>query len=94
VLEALDLAAAVIKLSRFTPLVAPGELATSLVSSPAELLNARVSRLLHWSEPREVSAHANWRKAVLWAAATFITFALTYSHLLLRVHAATELLVR
>ncbi|HEY1658563.1 MAG TPA: M48 family metalloprotease [Candidatus Sulfotelmatobacter sp.] len=94
VLEALDLAAAVIKLSRFTPLASPGELATSLVSSPAEFLNARVSRLLHWSEPREVPTRANWRKTALWAAASFIAFALTYSHLLLRVHAATELLVR
>lgn len=94
VLEALDLAAAVIKLSRFTPLVSPPELATSLVNSPAELLNARVSRLLHWSEPREVSPRSNWRKSALWAAASFVALALTYSHLLLRVHAATELLVR
>jgi hypothetical protein len=93
-LEALDLAAAVIKLSRFTPAASSTELATSLVSSPAELLNARVSRLLHWSEAREAPTPANWRKSVLWAAATFLSFALSYSHLLLRVHAATELLVR
>lgn len=93
-LEALDLAAAVIKLSRFTPFAPLGELATSLVSSPAELLNARVSRLLHWSEPREVRKRASRRKVALCAAATFVALALTYSHLLLRVHAATELLVR
>jgi beta-lactamase regulating signal transducer with metallopeptidase domain len=94
VLEALDLAAAVIKLSRFIPLASSPELATSLVSSPASLLNARVSRLLHWSEPREAPARSNWRKSAFWAAATLVTLALTYSHLLLRVHAATELLVR
>jgi hypothetical protein len=93
-LEALDLAAAVIKLSRFTPMVSPGELATPLVTSPAELLNARVSRLLAWSECREITSRAGWRKPVLWAAVTFVGLALTYTHLLLRVHAATELLVR
>lgn len=94
VLEALDLAAAVIKLSRFTPLVTPPELATSLVNSPAELLNARVSRLLHWSEPSEVPVRSNLRKSAFLTAAALVTLALTYSHLLLRVHAATELLVR
>lgn len=93
-LEALDLAAAVIKLSRFIPLASPPELATSLVNSPAELLNARVSRLLHWSEPVEVPARSNLRKSAFWTAAALVTLALTYSHLLLRVHAATELLVR
>ncbi len=93
-LEALDLAAAVIKLSRFTPLTSPSELVTSLVNSPAELLNARVARLLAWSERREIPLPALWRKSALWAAATFLTLAFTYSHLLLRVHAATELLVR
>jgi beta-lactamase regulating signal transducer with metallopeptidase domain len=93
--EALDLAAAVIKLSRLNPLVAlPAELATSLVHSPAQSLNARVSRLLEWSENRENRPHANWRKSALWAAATLTTLVLTYTHLLLRVHAATELLVR
>jgi hypothetical protein len=93
--EALDLAAAVIKLSRLNPLVSlPGELATSLVHSPAESVNARVSRLLAWSENRETRPLANWRKAALWAAATLTTLILTYTHLLLRVHAATELLVR
>lgn len=92
--EALDLAAAVIKLSRLAPLASPGELATSLVHSPAESLNARVSRLLAWEESRQIPPSARWRNSALWVAATFVTIAMTYTHLLLRVHAATELLVR
>jgi len=93
-LEALDLAAAVIKLSRLAPLASATELATSLVHSPAESLNARVSRLLTWSESQASAPRAHWRNSAFWAAAMVVTLALTYTHLLLRVHAATELLVR
>ncbi len=50
--EALDLAAAVIKLSRLAPLAAAGELTTALVHSPAESVNARVERLIAWTEPQ------------------------------------------
>ena len=51
--EALDLAAAVIKLSRLAPLEPPAELTTALVHSPAESVNARVERLIAWSERRQ-----------------------------------------
>jgi hypothetical protein len=93
-LEALDLAAAVIKLSRLTPLISPEELATSLVHGPAESLTARVSRLLMWSENRATPRPVNWGKPAFWTGASLIALAVTYSHLLLHVHAATELLVR
>jgi hypothetical protein len=92
--EALDLAAAVIKLSQLTPLAAPAELTTALVHSPAESVNARVERLLAWTESRQaLAAQFSWRYP-LCAAVAIIVFAATYSDLLVRVHAATEWLVR
>jgi beta-lactamase regulating signal transducer with metallopeptidase domain len=93
--EALDLAAAVIKLSRLAPLEAPSELTTALVHSPAESLNARVERLIAWTERAQNTASGYSLAYVLCAlAAMTITLAVTYSELLVRVHAATEWLVR
>lgn len=93
--EALDLAAAVIKLSRLAPLEAPAELTTALVHSLAESVNARVERLVAWTEPRQnVASGYSLRYALCAAAAVVVTFAATYSELLVRVHAATEWLVR
>jgi len=92
--EALDLAAALIKVSRL-PAEPVADLTTALVRSPASIMNARVERLLAWKDHR-----ASTRPAVsAWyggaaALAAFATFALTYSHLLVRVHTATEWLVR
>jgi len=93
--EALDLAAAVIKLSRLAPLEAPAELTTALVHSPAEALNARVERLIAWTEPRPGLAKGySSRYALCAAVAALVTLAVTYGELLVRVHAATEWLVR
>ncbi|MGB8579837.1 MAG: hypothetical protein WCD47_03390 [Candidatus Sulfotelmatobacter sp.] len=92
--EALDLAAAVIKLSRLAPLAAAGELTTALVHSPAESVNARVERLIAWTEPRSFAAGHSLRYSLCAAAAVVATLAVTYSTLLVRVHAATEWLVR
>jgi beta-lactamase regulating signal transducer with metallopeptidase domain len=93
--EALDLAAAVIKLSRLAPPEAPAELTTALVHSPAESLNARVERLIAWTEPRQNTAPGYALGYALCATATVVaTLAVTYSELLVRVHAATEWLVR
>jgi beta-lactamase regulating signal transducer with metallopeptidase domain len=93
--EALDLAAAVIKLSRLTPLEAPGELTTALVHSPAESVNARVERLIAWTEPRPSPARGYSLAYPLCATlAVVVTVAVTYSQLLVRLHAATEWLVR
>ncbi len=93
--EALDLAAAVIKLSRLAPLEAPAELTTALVHSPAESVNARVERLIAWTERRPSNAPRYFIGYALFAAvAAVATLALTYSELLVRVHAATEWLVR
>jgi hypothetical protein len=93
--EALDLAAALIKLSRLGPLEPPGELTTALVHSPAESVNARVERLIAWNERRQSPAKEySLGYALCEVAAVAIALALTYSHLLVRVHAATEWLVR
>ncbi len=93
--EALDLAAAVIKLSRLAPLEAPAELTTALVHSPAESLNARVERLMAWTERKQkTSSVYSWVFMMCAAVAVMLTLALTYSELLVRVHAATEWLVR
>ena len=92
--EALDLAAAVIKLSRLVPFRAPAELATALVHSPAESVNERVHRLISWTEPRATSLSRNRLWYTLCAsAAVLLTLVFTYSELLVRVHAVTEWLV-
>jgi beta-lactamase regulating signal transducer with metallopeptidase domain len=93
--EALDLAAALIKLSRLGPVEPPSDLTTALVHSPASVMNARVERLIAWSDDRLASQ----RRSSPWyglgaALATVAVFAVTYSQLLARVHTATEWLVR
>lgn len=93
--EALDLAAAVIKLSRMTPLEPPAELTTALVNSPAESLNARVERLITWTETRQNAVPGySLGYALCAAVAVVATLAVTYRELLVQVHAATEWLVR
>lgn len=92
--EALNLAAAVIKLSRCAPLDLPGELTTALVHSPMESVNARVERLLCWNERRHHPAGYGSKYNFCTAAAITIALAIGYTHLLILVHAATELLVR
>ncbi len=93
--EALDLASALIKLSRFAPLPAPIELTAALVHSPAAAVDARVKRLVAWQK----EARAPRRGYSVWcglgtALATIAIFAFTYNELLVRVHTATEWLVR
>lgn len=93
--QALDLAAALIKLSRTAPLRPPAELTTALIHSPAESVNARVERLLSWTERQErVLPCYSPRYELFAAAAAILALAMTYSQLLIRVHAATEWLVR
>jgi len=94
--EALDLAAAIIKLSRLGAAAGGScaDLAIALVHSAAASTNARVERLIGWSAERcEPQRYSSWY--VLGAGlATIAAFAVTYSELLARVHTATEWLVR
>lgn len=94
--EALDLAAALIKLSRLAPSEAQVDLTAALLHSPAAVMNVRVERLIAWSEDRRVPTGRGYS---LWCAAgaalaLVAAFAVTYSALLVRVHSATEWLVR
>jgi Zn-dependent protease with chaperone function len=95
--EAFDLAAAIIKLSRlgrFREAVA-ADLTAALVHSSAASMNARVERLIEWSNERKVPTHKYSAWYALGAgAAALAAFAVTYSGLLVRVHTATEWLVR
>lgn len=93
--EALDLAAAVIKLSRLFALEAPTELTTALVQSPAEFLNLRVERLLAWAEPQQQDlTEISPLKLLCFATPAAVTLFVSYGTLLMRIHAATEWLVR
>lgn len=93
--EALDLAAALIKLSRLTPLQPAAELTTALVHSPAKSVNARVERLIAWTERQHVPRNKGSLLYTLCAGlAVIATLAVTYGELLVKVHAATEWLVR
>ena len=93
--EALDLAAALIKLSRLGPLEPAADLTAALVHSPAEVMNARVERLLAWSNDRcaPLQTRSPWYGLTL-ALATLAVFAVSYSQLLVHLHTATEWLVR
>jgi Zn-dependent protease with chaperone function len=100
--EALDLAAALIKLSRLEPVEwgsvhAAIDLTATLVHGSATVMSARVERLIAWrggrlAPPRTFSL-SPWY-GVGAAVATVAVFAATYSQLLVRVHTATEWLVR
>jgi beta-lactamase regulating signal transducer with metallopeptidase domain len=93
--EALDLAAAVIKLSRLVPLELPVELTTALVHSPGQSVNARVERLIAWTERQQHPANRySFGYSVCAVAAMLAMMAVYYTELLVRVHAATEWLVR
>lgn len=93
--EALDLAGAVIKLSQLGPLGTPGELTTALVHSPIESVDARVQRLVAWDELHEVAARkSSSRYSFVLVAASSAMLVLSYGHILVAMHAATELLMR
>lgn len=93
--EALDLAAALIKLSRLGPTDSRADLTAALIHSPAATMNARVARLIAWSEDRlPVSSRFSPWYGVGAALATVAVFAVTYGQLLAHIHMATEWLVR
>jgi Zn-dependent protease with chaperone function len=93
--EALDLAAALIKLARLGPVEPSVDLTAALVHSPGSVMNARVARLIAWSDHHRVSSQkfSPWYGVGATLASASV-FALTYGQLLVRVHTATEWLVR
>ncbi len=93
--EALDLAAALIKLSGLPPSEPPADLTAALVHGSASVVNARIERLIAWTDDRHAPSQefSSWYELGA-AVATLAVFVTTYSSLLARVHAATEWLVR
>ncbi len=95
--EALDLAAAIIKLSQPGSASDAGsaDLAMALVHSAAASTNARIERLITWSDERRATPLriSSWY-ALGAGLTTIVAFGVTYSQLLVRVHTATEWLVR
>jgi len=93
--EALDLAAALIKLSRLGPIEPATDLTAALLHTPLSIMNARVERLLAWGERRRSASPklSRWYGLAA-AAATIAVCVTTYGHLLVHLHTATEWLVR
>jgi Tfp pilus assembly protein PilN len=65
---------------------------TALVYSLAESVNARVVRLIAWREEAPRRKYSRWYG--LAGLAVVAGFAMSYGEVLVRVHAATEWLVR
>lgn len=89
--EALDLAAALIKLARHFPGQAVPELATGLVSAVGSV-TGRVERLVAWKESSAASPY-RWRYVIAVACIAFIGLALEAGSALILVHSLTERLV-
>jgi Zn-dependent protease with chaperone function len=86
--EALNLAAALIKLCRFAPVQKPPALTAGLVELTA-LVNVRVHRLLDWNTAKFHHRKLRW----LWLPLVLVAFGsgiVTYSHALLLTHRLTE----
>jgi Zn-dependent protease with chaperone function len=93
--QALDLASALIKLSRMGLAGNSAGLTTALIHSPVEMMNARVERLISWSDATRVASPSlSLRYGLAMALTTSIAVSAVYSHLLLQIHAATEWLMR
>jgi hypothetical protein len=89
--DALDLAAALIKVSRLGR-IESNELTTALLHS-STALSKRVRRLVAWENPQQPVSR-NWWYALLPATVSVIALAATYSSALSRMHDVTEWLVR
>lgn len=97
--DALDLAAALIKLSQMVPEAGTPYLTAPLVHGRASAVYTRVERLLAWGEEHGAATQKYSRRYGLFLGLAAIValiamFALDYSQLLAHVHVATEWLVR
>ena len=93
--DALDLAAALIKLSRQVPAHSCPELATALLHSSTESLKARVQRLFAWDRGHSSrpSGSAWWYTLPPVVVGT-LGVVMTYPSVLAHMHSLTEWLVR
>ena len=93
--EALDLAAALIKLSRLATFPSAPGIATTLIHAPLASVNARIERLIAWNGQQQKPALGlSPLYAVCVTLTTVAALAVTYNQALERVHIATEWLVR
>jgi len=91
--DALDLAAALIKVSRLGQIQSSGELTTALLHS-STALSTRVRRLVVWDKARKAQTHGRWWYALPAVAALAVGIVTTYGSVLTQMHAVTEWLVR
>ena len=91
--EAIDLAAALVKLSELAPLQAPPALTTGLVND-SMLVKLRVERLLNWNEADARGIETSLSLVLALALVTSLYAAAHYSQALLLIHQATEWFVR
>ncbi len=92
--DALDLAAALIKLSRVAPTQAGAAFVSALMPTSSASLSVRVQRLFSWKSQNPASADNAPRYLLPTAAASLLCLVASYSSLLAGMHAATEWLVR
>ncbi len=93
--EALALASALLKLSRFSPLSPRVDLTAALVRRPAVMIQVRVQKLMQWTDTPTVPVVSVSRWSILSAGlVTVSAVAICYSPLLLKIHAITEWMVR
>ncbi len=90
--DALDLAAALIKVSRLGTVESSGELTMALLHS-STALRARVQRLVAWDRAQKPQSLGRWF-FILPSAAAILVAAVTYGTVLTQMHAITEWLVR
>src|SRR5882762_10617442 len=93
--DALDLASALIKLSRLAPVHPAAALTTALIHNSPASVNARVERLVAWNErrmPRSRRRALGYPQAAL--LGTLLGVVATYGAILRDMHALTEWLVR
>src|SRR5215470_2806661 len=93
--DAVELASALIKLSRLAQLQSPPPLTTPLTQRTTTSINGRVQRLMNWKEDRSPSfvPRASWYS---WGSAVglALTVAPKYSAILRGLHSLTEWMVR
>ena len=90
--DALDLAAALIKLSRLMPVRTPA-FTMALVNGSGSV-RSRVERLLAWNGSGTRPVHNHWRYALAPALAGILAAAAAYGPVLVQTHRITEWLVR
>jgi beta-lactamase regulating signal transducer with metallopeptidase domain len=92
--DALDLAAALIKLSRLKPAEAAPDLTAALVQGRAAIIHARVERLISWTGEAQPRSSSSATMILSFSIPAIGLFLITYGSLLADVHQATEWLVR